>query len=67
MTQSLYAGDVSKWKLYGVDTRLMLTIDYHVDEKNHRSDALEQSIWVTVYSNGVAIRRIEKPMSDFVK
>lgn len=67
MTQALYTGDPSKWKLYGGDTRLLLTIDYHIDEKNDRSDILAQSIWATTYAEEIVIQRVERPMSDFVK
>lgn len=66
MTQQLFSGDPSKWKLFGGDTRLLLTIDYHVDEKNDDAEALAQSIWVTAYAGDTPVRRIHKPMSDFI-
>jgi hypothetical protein len=67
MTRELFSGDASKWKLFGGDTRHLLTIDYHVDGSNDRPETLQQSIWATAYFGDTPIRRLERPMSDFAK
>jgi class 3 adenylate cyclase len=67
ITQEVYAGNPLKQTIYSGDTRHLLTIPYHVDEKNDRDEALEDRIWVTVYSRDEPVRSVQNPMSDFVQ
>jgi hypothetical protein len=67
MTQAYFDRGQTKWILYGDDTRRLFMIEYHVDEKNHRTEFLQQEIWVTALIGDTVVRRLQKPMRDLVK
>jgi hypothetical protein len=40
MTKPFFKGGESKWILYGWDTRLLFSMNFHVDKKNYRAEFL---------------------------
>jgi hypothetical protein len=67
MTKPFFDGGESKWILYGGDTRLLFSVNFHVDKKNYRAEFLQQSVWSIVYFGDTPVRRLERKMSDLVK
>jgi hypothetical protein len=42
-------------------------IEFHLDEKNHLAELLQQEVWVTAFLGDTAVRRLQKPIRDLVK